>query len=439
MPDITITLCNPQTGQSESIPVDPSMSLNECMEFACALLGLEGEMVLAKDGRRLSGSSLSQAGVQHGDLLVVVKLQTSPAPRPAAPAPSPAPAAFGGLDFSNLLAGAGAPAATSSSSASADPPLVYFPGMTLADAVDHNPHPRAIVKLLQQNPNLFKELNYHNPILAQKLQNQPYEQAVQIWRNDRAKASIQTANSLAQNFHKERTFQKRLDENPNDVEAKAYFDTKRKRQLVHQQYIEAMQEYPESLGRVLMLYVEAEINNHSLQAFVDSGAQNTIMSKKCAEKCGILDLVDTRFAGVAVGVGTGKILGRIHIVQLQIGKTYFPCSVTVMDDMTLPSGGPPTAAGDGKEAPKPKDMDFLLGLDMLKRHLCSIDLEKGCLKFRLAPGQYLETPFLHEKDLDESKGGTKGFNAEEANRQLEEAQRQYAEKHGEDGTDGMEE
>ena len=74
----------------------------------------------------------------------------------------------------------------------------------------------------------------------------------------------------------------------------------------------------------------------------------------------------------------------------------------------------------------------LLGLDMLKRHTCSIDLEKGHLKFRLAPGQYLETPFLHEKDLDESKGGTKGFNAEKANKEIMEAQRKFEEEGGGD-------
>jgi DNA damage-inducible protein 1 len=74
------------------------------------------------------------------------------------------------------------------------------------------------------------------------------------------------------------------------------------------------------------------------------------MSKRKAQECGVLHLVDERFAGVAVGVGTGKILGRIHLVSLQIGSSYFPCTVTVMDEAGL---------GD-------KNMDFLLGLDMLK-------------------------------------------------------------------------
>merc|ERR1711865_1246779 len=79
---------------------------------------------------------------------------------------------------------------------------------------------------------------------------------------------------------------------------------------------------------------------------------------------------------------------------------------------------------DDNSPPSPKDMDFLLGLDMLKRFNCSIDLMDSKLKFRLG-STILETPFLHEKDLDASKGGTKGFNATLANEELIAAQRRY--------------
>lgn len=164
-----------------------------------------------------------------------------------------------------------------------------------------------------------------------------------------------------------------------------------------------MNEFPESMGRVLMLYIEMQVNNTPIQAFVDSGAQSTIMSASCAEKCGLLHLLDRRFEGVAVGVGTGKILGRIHIVSVQIKGNFFPCTITVMDD-----GG--KGLGD-------KNMEFLLGLDMLKRHKCKIDLERNVLVFGTVKD--METPFLHEKDLDETKGGTKGFDAEKANRELQ--------------------
>lgn len=95
-----------------------------------------------------------------------------------------------------------------------------------------------------------------------------------------------------------------------------------------------------------MLYINAKINKVPIQAFVDSGAQSTIMSKSCAERCNVLRLVDTNYAGTAVGVGTSKIIGRVHAAEIEIEGKLLTCSLTVIEN-------------DG--------VDFLLGLDMLKR------------------------------------------------------------------------
>lgn len=58
-------------------------------------------------------------------------------------------------------------------------------------------------------------------------------------------------------------------------------------------------------------------------------------------------LVDTRWAGIAKGVGVQKIIGRIHMVQIQIENDYLTTSFSVLEE---------------------QPMDMLLGLDMLKRH-----------------------------------------------------------------------
>ena len=85
--------------------------------------------------------------------------------------------------------------------------------------------------------------------------------------------------------------------------------------------------------------------------------------------------MDTRFSGVARGVGTATIHGKIHLALLTLEKEVFEISFTVMDSV---GGG----------------YDILLGLDMLRKHQAKIDLEDNCLKIGNS-----SVPFLPEKDI----------------------------------------
>ncbi|KAJ9101834.1 hypothetical protein QFC21_003174 [Naganishia friedmannii] len=226
------------------------------------------------------------------------------------------------------------------------------------------------------DPNLMAQITRARPDFAQAIRNNPthFAQLMQREFSDRKNQQVDALNA-----------------DPYDVEAQKKIEEAIRQQAVLENMEHAMEYSPESFGNVTMLYIDVEVNGTKVKAFVDSGAQSTIISPSCAEKCGIMRLVDKRFAGVARGVGTAKILGRIHSAQIRLNNDLFlPVGFSVMEG---------------------RDVDLLFGLDMLKRHQACIDLEKNCLRI-----QGREIPFLAEHQLPAFARG-----AEELAEELEQA------------------
>ena len=159
---------------------------------------------------------------------------------------------------------------------------------------------------------------------------------------------------------------------PENPRNKKRIDELTAQQAIDEQLRNAYEYTPEVFTTVPMLYIKLEINGYPVKAFVDSGAQMTIMSTRLAERTGLSRLIDKRFVGEARGVGVGKIIGRIHQAQLKIETQFIPGTFIVLDTQ----------------------VDLLIGLDMLRRHQACIDLKRNVL--RIAE---VETPFLGEAEI----------------------------------------
>ncbi|KAI5954271.1 DDI1 [Candida jiufengensis] len=178
----------------------------------------------------------------------------------------------------------------------------------------------------------------------------------------------------------------RLQQDPDNPE-----NQKRILELIQQEAIEenmklALDISPESFTSVNMLHLKLKINGVEQIAMVDSGAAMTTISSEIAEKCGISRLIDTRFKGQAVGVGTQNIGGKIHSVPIEIAGVELPCSFYIVD----------TSVG------------ILFGLDMLRRHRCVIDLTKDTLMI----GGHIEAKFLTESEMPRNSLGGNIFSRE---------------------------
>ncbi|CAB3382396.1 Hypothetical predicted protein [Cloeon dipterum] len=345
------------TDQVFPLNVSEDLELENLKAFCEVESGVPANQIqLTFNGQPLNDDkkTLKEYGIKDGDMLF---MQQGPVQQGFLPSQAP-PMAGGAVgaglpsfDFSNIQVPHGAAASSSNSS-------------RLSAASSDNP--AVIREMLLADPSALSLLKQNNPRLSDALTSGSLERFAQVLKEQQEAKAEQ-----------ERLRLRMLNADPFDSEAQRLIAEEIRKKNIEANMEAAMEYNPETFGTVVMLYINCRVNGHPVKAFIDSGAQTTIMSSECAERCNIMRLVDQRWSGYAKGVGIQRIIGRVHMVQIQIEKDFLTSSFSILEQ---------------------QKMDMLLGLDMLKRHQCTIDLKRNILHIGTTG---TETPFLSESDLPE--------------------------------------
>ncbi|XP_018430372.1 PREDICTED: protein DDI1 homolog 2 [Nanorana parkeri] len=372
-----------------SLEVDPDFELENFRALCELESGVPADQALILYAERPltdNQRSLSSYGLKDGDVVILRQKDPSEA-RPAAPLPG-----LPRIDFSSIAV----PGTSRQAPAPQPPPQPPAPdSTTFPQGLDN---PALLREMLLANPHELSLLKERNPPLAEALRSGDLDRFTSVLQEQQQERARREQERI-----------RLFSADPFDLEAQAKIEEDIRQQNIEENMTIAMEEAPESFGQVVMLYINCKVNGYPVKAFVDSGAQMTIMSQACAERCHIMRLVDRRWAGIAKGVGTQKIIGRVHLAQVQIEGDFLPCSFSILEE---------------------QPMDMLLGLDMLKRHQCSIDLEKNVLVIGTTGTR---TTFLPEAELPECARlaygpGREDMQPEEmADRELAEAMQKSAE------------
>jgi len=108
-----------------------------------------------------------------------------------------------------------------------------------------------------------------------------------------------------------------------------------------------------------MLYINISMRNNTYQAFIDTGAGLSFISKKVMIERGLENRLNKKYRTKAISVGSSITLGKIFNLDFTIGPATLTWNFTVMEQ------GP----------------DFLIGLDILKYCSDYIDFKTNTISF----------------------------------------------------------
>ena len=157
-----------------------------------------------------------------------------------------------------------------------------------------------------------------------------------------------------------------------DLEEKYISDPVMNEDLVAIDYARAMEDTPEFFVQIDMIYISCSINDNYITAFIDTGAQVSIMNLETAVKCGLYERINTKHKGTVIGVGSQESVGYVYHVEIILGQYVVPCNFMILRH------GP----------------NIIIGLNFMKTHKISLDMGSNLLKI----GNQ-EIPFLDQKDV----------------------------------------
>lgn len=291
-----LTISSSLDGSVYPVEVADDMEIMNVKALLEAETGVPAEQMQLSHGATLldDGSrTLADYGVAYDGLVQMKVVQ--PSRQPVAPPqnvqPAPAASALPQIDWSGLsLSGA--------SRSAAEPP-------SRRQAVDPE-NPLALRELLLSDMVQAQMLSERNPSLYEALVSGDPQKFVTEFERQRQLTAEENLRRI-----------RMLAADPLDATAQSDIAENIRMENVDANMHTAMEHNPEAFGQVVMLYVHCKVNGHPVKAFVDSGAQMTIMSAACAERCNVMRLVDRRWAGIAKGACVGarvnqmRCLGRV--------------------------------------------------------------------------------------------------------------------------------
>ncbi|KAI5693851.1 hypothetical protein M8J75_006700 [Diaphorina citri] len=334
-----------------TLDVSPDLELENFKIFCQLESGFPAqEILILHNGKILveNKKSLRQNGVREGDVVVIQHIggDQSQTLRDSA-------SAIGFLPLGPSNRGADRTSTSNACGTSGSGPSACGTsgnGPSACTSASHTYDPEHIRHLLLSDPKQLTLLKANNPRLYDALMSGNLERFASVLNEQ-----------IEERDRRNRHRVKLMSAHPFDVEAQRLIAEEIRQKNVEANMEAAMEFNPETFGAVVMLFINCCVNGVPVKAFVDSGAQTTIMSAECAERCAIMRLIDTRWAGVAKGV--------------VIEKDFLTTSLSILEE---------------------QPMDMLLGLDMLRRHQCCIDLKRNVLRIGTTG---TETRFLSESEL----------------------------------------